>query len=182
MAVETWQIDPVHSHIHFSIRHFVISKIHGRFTKWGGTVQFDEHVPANSKVEVSIEAASIDTNDPKRDGHLKTPDFFDTERYPHITFVSTKAEAAGGDHYRVTGDLTMRGVTHPVAFDVEYGGSVKDPWGNNRGGFSIKGSIERKDFGLAFNQVLEGGGLALGEKVDFAIDLEAVKTAAQAAS
>jgi polyisoprenoid-binding protein YceI len=181
VALETWQIDPVHSCIHFSIRHFVISRIHGRFTKWGGTIQFDEEAPATSKVDIHIDANSIDTNDPNRDGHLKGADFFDTARFPEMTFQSTKVEPAGANHYLVTGDFSLRGVTHPVTLDVEHGGQVKDPWGNNRGGFSVTGSIDRKDFGVTFNAALEGGGLALGDKVDFSIDAEAVK-AAQAAA
>jgi len=174
VATETWQIDPVHSSIHFTIRHFVISKIHGRFTKWGGTAQLDEQAPESSHVDIHIDVASLDTNDPKRDGHLKTADFFDVERYPEITFRSTKVEPQGAERFRVTGDLTIRGVTKPVVLEVEHGGKVKDPWGNNRGGFSVKGTIDRKDFGISFNQVLEAGGLALGETVDISADLEVV--------
>ena len=181
VALETWQIDPVHSCIHFSIRHFVISRIHGRFTKWGGAIHFDEEAPASSTVDIHIDANSIDTNDPNRDGHLKGADFFDTARFPEMTFKSTKVEPAGANHYRVTGDFTLRGITQPVTLDVEHGGQVKDPWGNNRGGFSVTGSIDRKDFGLTFNAALEGGGLALGDTVHFSIDAEAVK-AAQAAA
>jgi polyisoprenoid-binding protein YceI len=182
MALETWQIDPVHSGIHFSIRHFVVSKIHGRFTKWGGTIQFDEQQPASSKVEIHIDVKSIDTNDPKRDGHLQSADFFDSEHHPEITFTSTKVEPAGQNEYRVTGDLTLRGVTKPVTLEVEHGGHVKDPWGNNRTGFGIKGSFDRRDYGLSFNQTLEGGGAALGDKIEVTIDAEAVKAAAQTAS
>ena len=181
MALETWQIDPVHSCIHFSIRHFVISRIHGRFTKWGGTIQFDPEAPASSNVDINIDTNSIDTNDEKRDGHLKGADFFDTARFPQATFKSTKVEPLGDNRYRVAGDFTLRGVTAPVTLDVEHGGQVKDPWGNNRGGFSVTGSINRKDFGVTFNATLEGGGLALGDTVHFSIDAEAVK-AAQAAA
>ena len=181
MALQTWQVDPVHSCIHFSIRHFVVSKIHGRFTKWGGKLELDETAPASSQVEIHIDASSIDTNDPNRDAHLKTQDFFNVAQHPEITFKSTRVEPAGTDRYRVTGDFTLRGVTKPVVLEVEHGGSVKDPWGNNRGGFSVKGSINRSDFGLSFNQTLEGGGLALGDTVEFSIDMEAVK-AMQAAA
>jgi len=175
VALETWQVDPIHSCIHFSIRHFVVSKIHGRFTKWGGTLQLDEAAPTSSQVEIQIDPTSIDTNEPRRDGHLQGPDFFDVAQYPQITFKSTRVEPLGGDRYRVTGDFTMRGVTKPITLEVEHGGSVKDPWGNNRGGFSLKGSINRKDFGMAFHQLMEGGGLVLGDQVDFSIDLEAVR-------
>ncbi len=182
MAQEKWQIDPVHSCIHFSIRHMVVSRIHGRFTKWGGTIQLDDQNPAASQVEVHIDASSIDTNDANRDGHLKADSFFDVAKYPEITFKSTKVEATGKDQFRVTGDLTLRGVTKPVTLDVEHGGSVKDPWGNQRGGFSVKGTINRNDFGVSFNAVLEAGGVALGDKVDFSIDIEATKVMQAAAS
>jgi polyisoprenoid-binding protein YceI len=182
MALETYNIDPIHSSIHFSIRHLVISKIHGRFAKWGGTILFDEQDPASSKVDMQIEVGSIDTNDAKRDEHLKTPEFFDTAQYPQITFSSTKVEPKGANEYSVTGDLTMRGVTHPVTFEVEHGGHVKDFWGNHRGGFGIKGVIDRRDFGMAFDGKTESGAAVLGDKIHFAIDVEAIKTAAQAAS
>lgn len=181
MALETWQVDPVHSCIHFSIRHFVVSKIHGRFTKWGGTLHLDEASPAASQVEIHIDVDSIDTNDPKRDAHIKGADFFDVAQYPEIIFKSTHVASAGKDRYRVEGNLTLRGVTKPMVFDVESGGTVKDPWGNNRGGFSLNGSLNRKDFGLSFNQTLEGGGPALGDTVDFSIDVEAVKSVGAAA-
>jgi polyisoprenoid-binding protein YceI len=181
VALETWQVDPVHSYLQFNIRHFVVSKVHGRFTKWGGTIQLDDQQPANSKVNIEIDVNSIDTGDARRDGHLKTADFFDTEKYPQITFESTKIEPAGTNEYRVTGDLTIRGVSNPVTLEVEHGGEVKDPWGNQRGGFSIKGSFDRRDFGLSFNQTLEGGGPALGDKIELVSDLEATKAAAQAA-
>jgi polyisoprenoid-binding protein YceI len=181
MAAETWQIDPVHSGIHFSIRHFVVGKVHGRFTKISGTIQLDEGNPTNSKVDVQIDANSVDTNDEKRDGHLKTPDFFNTGEHPFITFRSTKVEAAGKDKFRVTGDLTLRGATKPITFDVEHGGQVKDPWGLNRGGFSLKTQINRKDFGIMFNQTLEGGGPALGDTIEISIDVEATKAKEAAA-
>jgi polyisoprenoid-binding protein YceI len=181
VAVETWQIDPVHSYLQFNIRHFVVSKVHGRFTKWGGTIQIDDRQPANSKVNIEIDVNSIDTGDARRDGHLKTADFFDTEKYPQMTFESTKIEPVGTNQYRVTGNLTIRGVSKPVTLEVEHGGEVKDPWGNQRGGFSIKGSFDRRDFGLNFNQTLEGGGPALGDKIELVSDVEATKAAAQAA-
>jgi polyisoprenoid-binding protein YceI len=182
VAQETWQIDPVHSCIHFSIRHFVISKIHGRFTKWGGVIQLDDVSPASSKVEVDIDASSIDTNDPNRDNHLKGPDFFNVADYPKITFKSTSVEPVGPNQFRVTGDMTLRGVTKPVVLEVEHGGNVKDPWGNQRGGFGVKGAINRGDFGVSFNAVLEAGGVALSDKVDFSIDVEATKVMQAAAN
>jgi polyisoprenoid-binding protein YceI len=182
VALEVWRIDPAHSGIHFAIRYLGVSKIHGRFTKWAGTVQFDPASPASSQVEIQIDAASIDTNEPKRDRHLQTPDFLDVTRYPEITFKSTRVEATGGDRYRVTGDLSMRGVTKSVTLEVEHGGSVKDPWGNNRSGFSLNGVIDRRDFGMTFNALLEGGSPLLGDQVEFSIDLEAMKAMEAAAS
>jgi polyisoprenoid-binding protein YceI len=181
MALQTWNIDPVHSSIHFSIRHLVISKIHGKFTKWGGVIQFDDQQPAASKVDIQIDVKSIDTNDPKRDAHLMSPDFFDAEQHPQITFSSTKVEQAGPNEYRVTGDLTLRGVAKPVTLEVEHGGEVKDMWGNHRGGFSIEGHIDRRDFGMSFAGTTESGAAILGDKIDMAIDVEAIKAAAQAA-
>jgi polyisoprenoid-binding protein YceI len=181
VAVETWQIDPVHSYLHFNIRHFVVSKVHGRFTKWGGTIDLDQQQPTNSKVDIEIDVNSIDTGDARRDGHLKTPDFFDIEKYPQITFQSTSVEPAGSNEFKVTGDLTIKGLSKPVTLEVEHGGEVKDPWGNQRSGFSIKGSFDRRDFGLGFNQTLEGGGPALGDKIELVADLEATKAVAQAA-
>jgi polyisoprenoid-binding protein YceI len=175
VAQETWQIDPVHSCIHFSIRHFVISKIHGRFTKWGGSIHLDDASPASSTVEVDIDASSIDTNDPNRDNHLKGPEFFNVAEYPKITFKSTSVEPEGPNQFKVTGDMTLRGVTKPVVLEVEHGGNVKDPWGKQRGGFSVKGAINRGDFGVSFNAVLEAGGVALSDKVEFSIDVEATK-------
>ena len=181
MALETWQIDPVHSCIHFSIPHFAVSKIHGRFTKWGGTLQLDEAHPAASTVEVQIDAASVDTNEANRDNHLRGADFFDIANHPQITFKSSKVEPEGANKYRVTGDLTIRGISRPMVLAVESGGKVKDPWGNNRGGFSLAGKIDRKDFGISFHQVMEAGGLLLGDTVTFSIDVEAVKAASAAA-
>jgi polyisoprenoid-binding protein YceI len=182
LALEMWRIDPAHSCIHFAIRYLGISKIHGRFTKWGGTVQFDEAAPTASQVEVRIDATSVDTNEPKRDGHLQTPDFLNTAQYPEITFKSMRVEAAGKDRYRVTGDLSMRGMTKSITLEVEHGGGAKDPWGNERGGFSLKGAIDRRDFGLSFHHVLENGAPVLGETVEFTIDLEAVKAMKAATS
>lgn len=182
MAKETWQVDPVHSCIHFSIRHMVVSRIHGRFTKWGGAIQLDDASPASSQVEIHIDASSVDTNDPNRDGHLKADAFFDVANYPEITFKSTRVEPAGEGKFSVTGDLTLHGVTKPVTLEVEHGGNVKDPWGNQRGGFSVKGAINRHDFGVSFNAVLEAGGVALGDKVEFSIDVEATKVMQAAAT
>jgi polyisoprenoid-binding protein YceI len=179
----TWNIDTSHSGVHFTVRHMVVSKVRGAFDRFKGTIQFDEDRPEASKVSVQIEAASIDTREPKRDAHLRSPDFFDVEKYPALTFESTKVEKLDGEGYRVTGDLTLHGITKEVVLDAEYLGSGKDPWGNQRIGFQVEAAISRKDFGLNWNQVLEAGGVLVGDKIEIALDVQAVKVqaAAQAA-
>ena len=181
MAVSNWKIDPSHSAIHFSVRHMVVSKTRGRFTKWTGDIRFDPENPAASSVEVSIDPASIDTADAQRDAHLRSPDFFDVEKFPTAAFRSTKIERAGGQ-YRVHGDLTVHGVTRPVVLDATFEGAGKDPWGGERAGFSASVTIDRKDYGLEWNKALETGGLLVGEKVSLDLEVEAVKQAAQQAA
>ncbi len=175
MAAAQWNIDPAHSGAYFVVRHMVVSKVRGSFTRWGGVITADEASPAQSKVEVRIEAASIDTRDAQRDSHLRSADFFDAERHPEITFRSTRVEPLQGQHFRVTGDLTIRDVTRPVTLEVELLGRGKDPWGGERVGFSAKTSINRGDFGLKWNQPLETGGMLVGEKVEIEIEVEALK-------
>ena len=177
MALERWQLDTAHSIIGFSIRHLLISKVRGRFGKWTGTVEFDSDVPGSSFVQARIEAASIDTSEPDRDKHLRSADFFDVERFPEIAFTGQRVERLGGDRYRLTGVLTMHGVTNEIVLEAEETGRVRDPWGSDRIGFNAKGSLDRKDYGLTFNQALDAGGMLLGDKVDIAIEVEAVKVA-----
>jgi polyisoprenoid-binding protein YceI len=182
MATQRWNIDPSHSGVHFTVRHLVISKVRGSFGKWQGTVDFDAQNPAASKVAVRIDAASIDTGEEKRDGHLRSADFFDVEKFPELTFTSTKVEKSGDSEYRVTGDLTIHGVTRPVTLAAEFEGNGKDPWGNERIGFSASTSVNRKDFGLTWNQALETGGVLVGEKIEIALDVQAIKAAAEQAA
>jgi polyisoprenoid-binding protein YceI len=182
MALNTWKIDPSHSAIAFSVRHMVVSKTRGRFTKWSGQLRFDPENPSASSVEVNIEPGSVDTADADRDAHLRSADFFDVEKYPTASFRSAKVEDKGGDRYRVTGDLTVHGVTRPVVLEVTYEGSGKDPWGGERGGFTASTSIDRKQFGLEWNKALETGGLLVGEKVDLTLEIEAIKQADQKAA
>jgi polyisoprenoid-binding protein YceI len=174
----TWNIDTSHSGAHFTVRHMVVSKVRGAFERWQGTLQFDEQHPEASKVSVQIEAASINTREPKRDEHLRSPDFFDVARYPTLNFESTKVEKVEGHSYRVTGDLTIHGVTKQVVLDADYLGAGKDPWGNDRVGFEASTSINRKDFGLSWNQALEAGGVLVGDKIEISLDVEAVKAQA----
>ncbi len=171
----TWNIDTAHSGIHFTVRHMVISKVRGAFERWQGSLDFDEKQPERSKVSVRIDAASIDTREEKRDAHLRSADFFDVARHPELRFESTKVEKLGGERYRVAGDLTIRGVTKPVTLETELLGGGKDPWGNQRIGFSAHTKINRKDFGLSWNQALEAGGVLVGENVEIALDVQAVK-------
>lgn len=179
MASNLWDIDVSHSAIHFWVRHMVISKVHGRFAKWSGTVELDEQDLTRSKVDVRIDAASIDTQVADRDTHLKSPDFLDVAKYPELTFRSKRIEKSGAG-YRVIGDLGLHGVTREVTLEAEYAGSGKDPWGNQRAGFSAKATLDRREYGLVWNAALETGGVLVGEKIEITIELEAVKRAAAA--
>lgn len=171
----TWQIDPAHSHISFSARHMMISKVRGRFEKFSGTINFDENNPSASTVDVEIEAASINTREEQRDGHLRSPDFLDADKHPKLTFKSKRVEQSGSDSGKLIGDLTIRGVTKEVSLDVEYAGQAKSPWGPTSAGFSGATTINRKDWGLEWNQALETGGVLVGDKVKIDIELELVK-------
>jgi polyisoprenoid-binding protein YceI len=175
MAAEKWTLDVAHSSIGFMVRHLVISKVHGRFTKWSGSLELDEQDLTKSSVEVQIDAASVDTSDAQRDGHLRSADFFDVEKHPQITFKSTSVEKKGDDKLAVHGDFTLHGVTHPVVLDVEYAGRTKHPMGGERAGFSAHTSINRKDYGIVFNMILDNGGLGLSEKVDITLEIQAAK-------
>jgi polyisoprenoid-binding protein YceI len=181
-SASTWDIDPVHSSLGFTVRHLVISKVHGRFARWAGSLVLDDEQPGRSRAEMRAETASIDTHEPQRDAHLRSADFFDSDRYPVMTFTSTHIEKAGEQRYQVTGDLTIAGVTRPVRLDVEALGRTRDPWGGERAGFSAHTTIDRRDFGLVWNQALETGGVVVGEKVEIAIEVEAIKRAEQVAS
>ncbi len=173
----SWQIDSSHSHINFTARHMMISKVRGSFETFSGTVNFDEKNPVNSTVDIAVELASINTRDGQRDGHLKSPDFFDVETHPTMRFVSTRVEQIDENNGRLIGNLTIKGVTHEVALDVEYAGMAKSPWGTQSAGFSATGTLNRKDWGLNWNQALETGGVLVGEKINLEIELELVKVA-----
>ncbi len=169
----TWAIDLAHSEATFVVRHLMVSKVRGRFTKFAGTIVVGEN-PLESTVEATIEAASIDTADAGRDEHLRNGDFFDVAAYPTWTFRSTGVRADGGD-FVLTGDLTIKGVTRSVELELEFNGTEKDPWGGTRAGFSAETEISRKDFGLEYNAVLESGGVVIGDKVKIGLEIEAVK-------
>jgi polyisoprenoid-binding protein YceI len=182
MAQENWQVDSAHSAVNLAVRHMVISKVRGHFGKWNAKLQLDTAELTRSTVEVDIEAASIDTGVADRDTHLRSADFLDAAKYPTLRYRSRRVEAASKDRLRVTGDLTIRDVTREVVLDVEYGGQGKDPWGNTRVGFTATASLNRKDFGLTWNQVLETGGVLVADRVDIEIELEAIKQAATKAA
>jgi len=173
LRAETYDIDASHSQVGFRIKHLV-GKVPGRFTKFSGTVDYTPGKPGSWKVDATIDPASINTDNEKRDGHLKAPDIFDVAKYPEMTFKSTKVTDVKGDTAKLHGDLTMHGVTKPVILDLEIGGTTKDPWGNTRAGFSATGTIKRKDFGIVWNKTLDAGGLMLGEDVAISLDIESV--------
>lgn len=174
----SWTIDTAHSVVEFSVKHLVVATAKGRFTKVSGQAEFDEANPANSWIEATIDASSINTGDEKRDGHLVSPDFFEVEKYPTITFKSKKVEKDGGD-YKITGDLTMHGVTKEVTLQTEYSGQTKNPFsGNIHAGFSAHTSINRKDFDLNWNVALEAGGVMVSEKVNINLEVELIKVPA----
>jgi polyisoprenoid-binding protein YceI len=171
-----WNIDTAHSEVTFSVRHMMVSKVTGSFNVFKGSLEIDENNLAGSWVEAEADASSVDTRDDRRDGHLRSPDFFDAEKYPAIVFKSKKIEKKGGNEYKVLGDLTLHGVTKEVVFDADYAGQVaKDPFGLRRAGLSATTTINRKDFGLGWNQALEAGGVMVGDNVKIEINLEAVQ-------
>jgi polyisoprenoid-binding protein YceI len=181
-STRPWNIDLAHSGGNFSVRHMVISKVRGRFTKFSGSLELDERDLTRSTLDIHIDASSIDTGVADRDAHLRSADFFDVERFPELTYKSKRVDKTGEGRYSVVGDLTIRGTTREVALEVEAGGVGKDPWGNERAGFAARAKVDRKDFGLKWNQALETGGVLVGEHIDIEIELEAVKAADQRAA
>jgi len=167
----SWKIDPAHSGVEFVVTHLMISKVRGRFSDISGSVTTDG-TPEGSRIEAEIGTASITTNDAGRDTHLRSGDFFDVEKYPKIRFVSTGVKSTGSDEFVVTGDLTIRGVTRPVDMKVTSEGLTRDPWGNDRAGFSGTLKIDRREFGLTWNQALEAGGVMVSNEVKLTIDVE----------
>jgi polyisoprenoid-binding protein YceI len=173
--ITTWEIDPAHSSANFSVRHMMIAKVHGGFSKLSGSLRLDTKNIANSFVEAKIDAANIDTREPKRDEHLRGADFFDVAKYPTISFRSKKVREQGGA-FLVIGDLTMHGVTAEVPLIVEgLDAEIKDPWGNIKIGATATTKIRRKDFGLTWNAVLETGGVVVGEEVTITLDIQFIK-------
>lgn len=177
----SWKIDNAHSLVEFSVRHMMISTVRGRFERFSGTVEFNENDPAASSVDVQIEAASINTNEPQRDNHLRSADFFEAETYPNLTFKSTRVEKVDENNGRIYGELTIRNVTRPVVLETEYNGQAKSPWGSTSAGFTANTKINRKDWNLVWNQALETGGVLVGDEIKIHIELEIVKVAQETA-
>ena len=173
--VSTWTIDPSHSSVEFAVKHMMISTVKGSFGAIEGSVVLDEEDVTRSQINATIDVSSIDTRDEKRDAHLRSPDFFDVENHPAMTFVSRRIERAGEDRLKVTGDLTIRGTTREVTLDVEDLGRGQDPWGGTRASFTATGKIDRTAFGLKWNQALETGGVLVSNDVRLNLDVQLVR-------
>jgi polyisoprenoid-binding protein YceI len=178
MNTERWEIDSSHSSIQFTVRHLVIAKVRGQFSRWTGSISAPDGDFSRATLSAAIDAGSIDTGVADRDAHLRSADFFDVERYPEVTFTSTEVTRVADDRLLLAGALTIKGVTRDVVLDVEPLGLAKDPWGNERAAFSATTSIDRRDFGLTWNQVLETGGVMVGDRIDITFEIEAVRQAA----
>jgi polyisoprenoid-binding protein YceI len=178
MTADRWEIDSSHSGIHFAVRHLVIAKVRGQFSRWSGTLTVPHGDFTRAAVDVTVDTSSIDTGVADRDAHLKSPDFFDVAQFPEVTFRSARFEPRGDAGGRLVGTLTIRGISREVALEVERHGEARDPWGNERAAFSARTAIDRKDFGLTWNQALETGGVLVGDRVDLEIEIEAVRQAA----
>ncbi|HKD42985.1 MAG TPA: YceI family protein [Myxococcaceae bacterium] len=182
-GASTWDIDPAHSAAQFNVRHMMVSNVKGEFGKMTGSVNLDEKEIGHSTAQATIDTTTINSREPNRDKDLKSPNFFDVEKYPTITFKSTSFKKVGPEKYKVAGDLTIHGVTKPVVLDVEAPeATTKDPKGNERRGATATTTINRKDFGLTWNKPLETGGVMVGDQVTINIDLELVKKAAEKAA
>lgn len=177
MATTKWVLDPAHSEIQFKVKHLMISTVSGSFAKFEGTAETEGDDFTTTKGGFTADVDSISTNNEQRDGHLKSPEFFDTAKFAQIRFVVTKVTKADDENYAVQGDLTIRDVTKSVTLDTEFGGIVKDPWGNTKAGFTISGKINRKEFGLQWHAVTEAGGIVLGDDVKIHLGLEFTKQA-----
>lgn len=180
-TMTSWNFDPSHTHIEFSAKHMMVTTVKGRFDKFSGDVEIDEQHPEHSHVSVDIDATSLDTGFPQRDGHLRSPDFFDTGKFPTISFKSTRIERLGEDRGRLIGDLTIRGETRPVTLDATFEGEMNDMQGKRHAGFTASTTISRKDWGLQWNVALESGGWLVGDAVRINIDAELVQATPVAA-
>ncbi|TLS52563.1 YceI family protein [Paenibacillus antri] len=177
MALTKWAVDPTHSSVDFSIKHMMISKVKGTFTSFDALIEADPQDLTTANISFTVDLASVNTNNADRDNHLRSADFFDVENQPQLTFVAKSIRKTGDGEYNVTGDLTLHGVTRLETFAVTFEGEGKDPWGNEKVGFSANGSLKRSDYGLTWNAALETGGFLVGDDVKVSIELQAVKQA-----
>ena len=182
MSNTKWVIDPTHSEVGFKIKHLMITNVSGKFEGFEAEVQTEDEDFATARIEAKIKTGSINTNNLQRDEHLRNSDFFEVEKHPEILFTSTRIEKIDKDNFVLHGNLTLKGITKPVRLNVEYSGTTKDPWGNQKAGFVITGKINRNEFGLSFNAALEAGGLVLGEEVKINSEIQLVKQAAAVAA
>lgn len=182
MATTKWVLDPTHSEIQFKIKHLVISTVTGSFKTFAGTAETTGHDFESAQVRFSADINSIDTNQEQRDQHLKSPDFFDAQTYPQLTFESTGLRKTGGDTYTLEGNLTIKDVTRPVSFDVEYGGAATDFYGNEKAGFEVSGKISRKDFNLTWSAVTEAGAIVVGDDVKLLASVQFAKVKEEVAA
>lgn len=173
MKTTKWAIDPTHSEITFKVKHLMISNVKGEFRTFQANIDGEDFT--NSTISANIDASSISTNNDDRDTHLKSPDFFEVEKYPEITFVSKSIKKVDDDEYQLVGDLTIKGTTKEITLDTEFGGYMKDPYGNEKAGFSINGKLNRKDFGLNWNAALEAGGVMVGNEIKINAEVQFVK-------
>jgi polyisoprenoid-binding protein YceI len=176
-TVTKWVLDPMHSEVQFKVKHLVISTVSGFFKSFEGSMETENEEFQDAEIDFSLDIDSIDTNQSQRDGHLKSPEFFDAEKYPKITFKSTSLKKKEDDEYRLEGHLTIKDVTKPVTLDVEYGGTTNDFYGNTKAGFEITGKINRKDFGLTWDGITEAGSVVLGEDIKLLINVQFAKQA-----
>ena len=178
-TTQTWQIDPAHTNVEFAVKHLMISNVKGRFGDVNGTLSGSLEDPADFTLDVTIDTQSVDTRQAQRDAHLRSPDFFDVEKFPTIRFLGKSIKGDVTDEFKLVGDLTIRDVTREVTLDVTNEGSLTDPWGNARIGFSAKTRIDRKDFGLQWHQALEAGGFVVGDEIKISVDVELTAVAAE---
>ncbi len=175
VSAAEYEVDASHSAVGFQVKHLTISKVKGSFGDVAGKFSFTEGKPDSWQAEATVQITSVDTGNQKRDDHLRSEDFFDVAKFPVMTFKSTRVEMKDDSEGTMYGELTMHGVTRPVEFDLEYNGSVKDPWGNERAGFSVTGKIKRKEWGLTYNAAIESGGVVIGEDVKISLEIEGIK-------
>jgi polyisoprenoid-binding protein YceI len=175
LKTQSWKIDEAHTKIRFSARHMVISEVEGQFNKFEFKMTNESNDLEQSEIELVINAKSIDTSNNDRDNHLKSADFFEVDKYPEIKFNSTSVKKVTDEKYKLNGDLTIKGITKPIELDVIYGGQIKDPWGNIRAGFNVKGVLNRFDYGLKWNALIETGSAVVGKNININCDIEVVK-------